>query len=116
MEGIETQGFKFSQYSHVMSVGAPTWRGLKRTGTVDVLSHLTDVSRCPDMEGIETKLPTLDRTFTPMSVGAPTWRGLKPRQTLLREGCEYGMSVGAPTWRGLKQGLVETRDPSGLCQ
>ncbi len=36
-----------------VSVGAPTWRGLKRASATLLISS-TGVSRCPDMEGIET--------------------------------------------------------------
>ncbi len=37
-----------------MSVGAPTWRGLKRNGVLIHANELS-VSRCPEMEGIETR-------------------------------------------------------------
>ncbi len=53
MEGIETLLSRLHPYSVCMSVGAPTWRGLKRPiASVQLLQ--TGVSRCPDMEGIET--------------------------------------------------------------
>ncbi len=81
MEGIET--LPVEQYSAVtqpVSVGAPTWRGLKHPtkGT----NHFTVcVSRCPDMEGIETIGDFWAWSISIMSVGAPTWRGLKPLET-----------------------------------
>ncbi len=37
-----------------MSVGAPTWRGLKPSAVRPQGSWSLGVSRCPDMEGIET--------------------------------------------------------------
>ncbi len=37
-----------------MSVGAPTWRGLKQAAMAMSKRYL-NVSRCPDMEGIETR-------------------------------------------------------------
>ncbi len=77
MEGIETLHLSCNGLPIVVSVGAPTWRGLKPSGV--------DVSLC--------RIP-------PMSVGAPTWRGLKQR--LPTHVCTIHMSVGAPTWRGLK--------------
>ncbi len=66
-----------------MSVGAPTWRGLKRSTVSGPAERLLNVSRCPDMEGIETTLILLMTSTENMSVGAPTWRGLKP---LARQG------------------------------
>ncbi len=53
MEGIETPCSAYSIIFVIMSVGAPTWRGLKRN---ELLRHefVVNVSRCPDMEGIET--------------------------------------------------------------
>ncbi len=61
-----------------MSVGAPTWRGLKLSKHFSSLLPTLHVSRCPDMEGIETCKPCFAcRGSESMSVGAPTWRGLK---------------------------------------
>ncbi len=37
-----------------VSVGAPTWRGLKRGAPWESITDTSSVSRCPDMEGIET--------------------------------------------------------------
>ncbi len=69
-----------------MSVGAPTWRGLKlqHRNQIHFQSH---VSRCPDMEGIETLSPAAKSDRSCMSVGAPTWRGLKHPQNV---GVGYG--------------------------
>ncbi len=54
MEGIETGSFSYPPTTSSVSVGAPTWRGLKR-----------DAGTYVGASGW-------------VSVGAPTWRGLKP--------------------------------------
>ncbi len=88
--------------SATVSVGAPTWRGLKRPQPVLSDSN-PGVSRCPDMEGIETRSVLTSTFLVLVSVGAPTWRGLKPPKPTIR--IQFAsMSVGAPTWRGLKRG------------
>ncbi len=58
MEGIETSGPVVGLNVKFVSVGAPTWRGLK--------------------------LGALRRWYVSvlMSVGAPTWRGLKPDESI----------------------------------
>ncbi len=55
MEGIETVGMDFAKKLETVSVGAPTWRGLKQ------------------------RLQCLISDITRVSVGAPTWRGLKQK-------------------------------------
>ncbi len=78
MEGIETKPFCRVFFRPIqMSVGAPTWRGLKPMMREIAASTRRHVSRCPDMEGIETMLVALLLNLQYMSVGAPTWRGLK---------------------------------------
>ncbi len=53
MEGIETlMRHVWGDYPQV-SVGAPTWRGLKRVVRPNP-QRIECISRCPDMEGIET--------------------------------------------------------------
>ncbi len=54
MEGIETCVSVPVEAPVEMSVGAPTWRGLKLAPLWRRPRHRGDVSRCPDMEGIET--------------------------------------------------------------
>ncbi len=81
MEGIETlQAFQFL-LGLSMSVGAPTWRGLKLRAATAMRIRYLNVSRCPDMEGIETLVCARRRSGGHMSVGAPTWRGLKPERS-----------------------------------
>ncbi len=100
MEGIETVTITNCVQKVSMSVGAPTWRGLKLSAPAKCPHMRAHVSRCPDMEGIETKRLLAEFHQCPMSVGAPTCRGLK-LSCCTREG-RFIMSVGAPTWRGLK--------------
>ncbi len=76
MEGIETPAVGHLEAYVVVSVGAPTWRGLKHWGNPDA-KQFCGVSRCPDMEGIETSTCTGGSSDSYVSVGAPTWRGLK---------------------------------------
>ncbi len=55
MEGIETNTLEcWSRLRKAVSVGAPTWRGLKRVVVLEHSFGPQGVSRCPDMEGIET--------------------------------------------------------------
>ncbi len=54
MEGIETSRLESMDFIHRMSVGAPTWRGLKQAREQVNALVMAHVSRCPDMEGIET--------------------------------------------------------------
>ncbi len=53
MEGIETMLPPHKLYRILVSVGAPTWRGLKPLLVVLSVYLFLCVSRCPDMEGIE---------------------------------------------------------------
>ncbi len=66
-----------------VSVGAPTWRGLKHLDSF-VGVFFAGVSRCPDMEGIETTPAVNSNLDDLVSVGAPTWRGLKPAGSLVQ--------------------------------
>ncbi len=55
MEGIETRRAGLRRHHYAVSVGAPTWRGLKRAKKPNQKRlQSVRVSRCPDMEGIET--------------------------------------------------------------
>ncbi len=54
MEGIETPTASRRRLCLPVSVGAPTWRGLKHQFLGIYHMHSVRVSRCPDMEGIET--------------------------------------------------------------
>ncbi len=54
MEGIETTLASQKLLKAFMSVGAPTWRGLKQDEFGVFSKTVSHVSRCPDMEGIET--------------------------------------------------------------
>ncbi len=54
MEGIETCRRCWAMRGGLVSVGAPTWRGLKQVRTRNAQSR-DGISRCPDMEGIETR-------------------------------------------------------------
>ncbi len=78
MEGIETTPRSLEGFPVQVSVGAPTWRGLKQTIYSTPSWGAGSISRCPDMEGIETSDMRWRRGQTLVSVGAPTWRGLKP--------------------------------------
>ncbi len=51
--GLKLVGKPTCQISGLMSVGAPTWRGLKLSLLL-LIVDIDNVSRCPDMEGIET--------------------------------------------------------------
>ncbi len=53
MEGIETCRLRRWRGCRCVSVGAPTWRGLKPLCN-NAGPRPACVSRCPDMEGIET--------------------------------------------------------------
>ncbi len=53
MEEIETSHIDLLATNPAVSVGAPTWRGLKPLSSLRT-DKLARVSRCPDMEGIET--------------------------------------------------------------
>ncbi len=100
MEGIETDFLDLGHMKTPMSVGAPTWRGLKlvklhksipvrcmsvgaptwrglKLSLFSLNGWIDYVSRCPDMEGIETCHMVTSVISPIMSVGAPTWRGLK---------------------------------------
>ncbi len=102
MEGIETCGCGLPLcMRRKVSVGAPTWRGLKlHRNPLISQGNAPGVSRCPDMEGIETVRYETRTTRPRVSVGAPTWRGLKPLVSFSPS--TQPVSVGAPTWRGLK--------------
>ncbi len=97
-----------------MSVGAPTWRGLKRSATAP-LGARPDVSRCPDMEGIETGHSSSLKTLSIMSVGAPTWRGLKLGRTGLVEGLHQNVSR-CPDMEGIETPLRGRFELKAQCQ
>ncbi len=93
-----------------MSVGAPTWRGLKLLHHQPFARGDKGVSRCPDMEGIET-CTTLVRPRAKHGVSrCPDMEGIETSTRPPSEAHEQ-VPVGAPTSRGLKHASPSQSKP-----